>query len=1830
MAPNYKTPASPSRTSFLFFFLLLALFMGSTTVSAQDTDNDGVMDTVDVDDDNDGILDTDDCVIPVANFSFETPAPYAGATNWTTTGSNGAGTHNLEPATNYPAAADGVQFLYINTNNGVVGQVTLNTPYATFSEGGYILTVAVGDGIANSNFRNDAQSILELGYGNDPASFVPIANRVIDGATETLPGTWTDFDVTVDLAAGDPAIGQGILVRITHTGAAGANAGNYDNVRVVLDSDGDGISNCLEVDSDNDGCPDTVEAGHTANGLGQLANNGINPDGSVMPLGTGYTGTTVEVTNGTLQVCDPTYKDFDGDGIPDMADLDDDNDGITDAYECEIPIQNFSFENNPPFSITPPITGWAYTAGINPSGYGTHDLVPGSNYNQAADGNQFAFIHGGGSLQLSDPWATFSESGYILTVAIGDGIDYYLDNYRNDGQTQLELGYDNGGGFVPIGAPTVVEGHQTPNGTWTDFQHLVTVPANSPALGEAIIIRITHTENGVLRQRAGNYDNIRLVLDRDSNGLSNCQQLNSDGDGCGDAAEMGYTVNGDGTIQGSGVNPDGTVTTTQNILGIKPAVLDDTVSGCDIVDLDNDGIPDGDRFFYGAGDSQQFDLDQDNDNDGIRDIDEGCGLASGAARGIYNFEFPTNIFFAGPPFNSAIDYWTQSGTGSGIHLVDLGGGPYAPNYETDGTGLRDIVDDNGNQVITMFNDSYAYLNGNASIVQDINAPVVQANAPTIEEGSYIITLAIGDGLDYEDSGRNDGTSTIEVGYDNGSGFVPLGDLIVEGHETPNGMWTDFSFSVTATPASIGELLLVRISHQENPGLNQQQGNYDYIRIDFDFDGDGLADCDDPDSDDDGCNDVIEAGYIDDDGDGFLGNTVPPTVNGNGLVTSGAGYTTPVNAFVRSPGYVTVNTNLLDTAGCEGQEVTFTVVAAVSGTAQYEWTVSTDGGTTFGAPLVGETANTLTFEPVLADSGNVYRVEVWSDDHLCREESTATLTVNALPATMVPVPQEAAICTGGTAQFNLNGGDPNATVTYTLDGGVTTPTVLLDATGAGSVYHLNTTADLTMEIISIANANCTLVLPTLPDINPAMATITINAEPELTEVNKYCAADLLTYSVDFTFTAGAVTNTTAGTLSATGDSVTDIPAGTDITITVDNNGCMATFIITAQVCSCPFVATPMDANDPESCEGDVNPLLSVVLPPTGLGDQVNWYDVPTGGTALATGVDYTALDTAPGIHTYYAEAEESASGCTSSRIPVTLTISALPVADVLTDVAECESYNLPALSAYNRYFTAPNGGGTQLYPGGTIAQTQTVYILATSPTNSACTDESSFQITINEVPVLTVTDPSCDPSLQTYSVEFSATVGVVSASLGTVSGNRVINIPVGSNVVLTATNQGCMDSVAVISPFCPCPIVSAPVAPNDPFVCEGDQAVLMVEIGAGSVADQINWYTAPVGGSPLASGIGYNAPETIPGTYTYYAEAEQSVSGCTSDRIPVVLNIVAIPAANELDDVDACEVYILPVLGANNTYYTGPNRTGTSLSAGATISQSLHLYIVAEAPNNPNCYSESSFTITLYDIPDLDFQYEGSLCVDANGATQPFLLGEDLGPDYTYDWTPNNDPDGDGIENAVFEVTEAGTYSLELINNLAPGVCATYNSYTATITSVTPPTEVTVDLSLNGYPMNTGNRVTVLATANGQPTENLEYSMDDPNGPYQESNVFENLLGGIHTAYVRHRAGCGTTLASESFLIINYPTMFSPNGDGSNDTWNVLGLENVQYTTKVTIAIMDRYGKMVKQLDPNGAGWDGSYNGSPLPSTDYWFVVDYTDLTQNGKQVRFNGHFSLLR
>jgi gliding motility-associated-like protein len=55
-----------------------------------------------------------------------------------------------------------------------------------------------------------------------------------------------------------------------------------------------------------------------------------------------------------------------------------------------------------------------------------------------------------------------------------------------------------------------------------------------------------------------------------------------------------------------------------------------------------------------------------------------------------------------------------------------------------------------------------------------------------------------------------------------------------------------------------------------------------------------------------------------------------------------------------------------------------------------------------------------------------------------------------------------------------------------------------------------------------------------------------------------------------------------------------------------------------------------------------------------------------------------------------------------------------------------------------------------------------------------------------------------------------------------------------------------------------------------------------------------------------------------------------------------------------------------------------------------------------------------------------------------------------------------------------------------------------------------------------------------------------------------------------------------------------------------------------------VYIYDRFGKLITGFLSGSEGWDGTFNGHPLPATDYWFVV----VRQDGRIQRAFLSFTL--
>ena len=124
--------------------------------------------------------------------------------------------------------------------------------------------------------------------------------------------------------------------------------------------------------------------------------------------------------------------------------------------------------------------------------------------------------------------------------------------------------------------------------------------------------------------------------------------------------------------------------------------------------------------------------------------------------------------------------------------------------------------------------------------------------------------------------------------------------------------------------------------------------------------------------------------------------------------------------------------------------------------------------------------------------------------------------------------------------------------------------------------------------------------------------------------------------------------------------------------------------------------------------------------------------------------------------------------------------------------------------------------------------------------------------------------------------------------------------------------------------------------------------------------------------------------------------------------------------------------------------------------------------------------------------------------------------------------------------------------------------------------------------------------------------------------YGSDNIFTTNESMTVTVRVVDQNGCvaEVTVPFEFTGILEIPNFFTPDGDNKNDVW---APKNREFFPNIEVKIYDRYGRVVAELDAV-SNWDGNYDGSPVPTGDYWYVVNANDKSK----IRYVGHFTLYR
>ena len=324
-------------------------------------------------------------------------------------------------------------------------------------------------------------------------------------------------------------------------------------------------------------------------------------------------------------------------------------------------------------------------------------------------------------------------------------------------------------------------------------------------------------------------------------------------------------------------------------------------------------------------------------------------------------------------------------------------------------------------------------------------------------------------------------------------------------------------------------------------------------VDRDTDGDGTPDRIDLDADGDGCFDVLEAGFTDPDGDGYLG-TSPVTVDANGQVLGQGGYTPPADAdgnsvpdFQEAGAPASITTNPVNQNFVLGGNATF---SAVSVGDTFQWEVSADGGANW-VDVVYDADHVLTITPDGADP-TIKTVEL-AISNLLAAESTNLYRVKADYLSFICDTNQAISTAAGFILEISNvditdllcNGDTNGSIDITVVGGIL-PYTFSWSNGATTEDLIDLVAgDYT---VTITDAIGTVISETYTVSQPTPILIVEN----ITNVTAAGGSD---GAIDLTVSGGTAPYTYLWSNGEVTEDITGLSAGNyDVTIT-DANGCI---------------------------------------------------------------------------------------------------------------------------------------------------------------------------------------------------------------------------------------------------------------------------------------------------------------------------------------------------------------------------------------------------------------------------------------------------------------------------------------------------------------------------------------------------------------------------------------------------------------------------------------------------------------------------------------------------
>jgi len=290
-------------------------------------------------------------------------------------------------------------------------------------------------------------------------------------------------------------------------------------------------------------------------------------------------------------------------------------------------------------------------------------------------------------------------------------------------------------------------------------------------------------------------------------------------------------------------------------------------------------------------------------------------------------------------------------------------------------------------------------------------------------------------------------------------------------------------------------------------------------------------------------------------------------------------------------------------------------------------------------------------------------------------------------------------------------------------------------------------------------------------------------------------------------------------------------------------------------------------------------------------------------------------------------------------------------------------------------------------------------------NTCPSDMAEFILELQAEPIIELLAIDCQSNGDFYNVTISNSNYDIEISAGQIDSETeeevtIINIPIDVDIQIDLEVSGtdCMNSYTYISPDCDCPMVESPISNGNQIICLGEP--LPVLSVAPAAETTINWYDALTGGNLLlADSDSYLPQVNLPGTFSFYAEAESTIQeDCFGPfRIEVQLTINPQPAFRDsfvlVCDLDRDGVYsferadldtlILPNENLNIEYYENILDLNNNTNALVFPYSNTTAYvqnILALIQNNGNCSDTINIALLVNGVPELSANITDESCL----------------------------------------------------------------------------------------------------------------------------------------------------------------------------------------------------------------------------------------------------------